>query len=119
MRFMTAGGNALAAMIALSSGGCEDKQRSVVQQSVSYSSRDPGSSATPTHETSFWLLGVDGPSRLASLQALIVRSGKPCVVVTRAVLKGGLDGTDEWRVNCADSGDWAIWFRPGQTDILR
>ena len=25
----------------------------------------------------------------------------------------GLDGTDEWQVQCSDSGVWAVWFKPG------
>lgn len=90
------------------------------QQIISYASREPGSPAMPTNETSFQLLAADGPDRLANFQKLIVESGKPCDFVTSAVLKAGLEGTDEWRVKCANSGAWAVWFQSdGPTEFMQ
>ncbi len=87
---------------------------------VSYASREPGSVAAPTNEISFQLLRLDGPTRLASFRANIIQSGKQCNFVTNAVIMGGIDGTDMWRVKCADSGDWAVWFQPGRaTEVIR
>lgn len=75
-----------------------------------YASREPGSDVSPTSDVSFQLLGADGPSRFASLQQLIVQEGKRCASVTKAVIVGGMDGTDEWRVDCSDSGRWQVWL---------
>jgi hypothetical protein len=99
---------------------CDGEYNSPVeQQNISYASRDPGSAATPTQEISFQLLAADGQVRLAHFQKLMVESGKRCDVVTSGVLKVGLDDTDEWRVKCANSGDWAVWFRSnGTTEIM-
>jgi hypothetical protein len=108
----------VAALQLINCGG--ERKSSPEQQAVSYASREAGSVATPTHETSFQLLAADGPTRLASLQNLIIQSGKQCRFVTSGVLKGGLDGTDEWRVKCVDSGEWAVWFRPaGAAEIIQ
>ncbi len=38
-------------------------------------------------------------------------AGKPCALVTEAVLRDGFEGTDIWRVTCSDSGDWLVTFR--------
>lgn len=58
------------------------------------------------------LIAGDGPTRLANLRALIMQAGKQCQYVTSGILIGGLDGTDEWRVKCTDSGTWTIWLKP-------
>lgn len=105
---------AVAATAALCLGGCGNKDQNAAAPSKadSYTSREPGSDVAPTNDASFQLLGADGPTRFASLQALILQNGKACSAVRRAVLEGGLEGTDEWRVDCADSGRWQVWFRP-------
>jgi hypothetical protein len=41
----------------------------------------------------------------------MVQAKKPCMLVTDGVLKGGLDGTDEREVACANGGKWTIWMR--------
>jgi hypothetical protein len=82
------------------------------EQAVSYASREPGSDAAPTNDASFRLLAADPLARFAILQALIVQSGNRCSVVTKGVLEGGLDGTDEWRASCIDTGAWQVWFKP-------
>jgi hypothetical protein len=82
------------------------------KQTISYASVEPGSDATPTSDASFQLMQADPMTRLASLGDLVVHAGNRCSTVTKGLLEGGLDGTDEWRVECADSGTWQIWFRP-------
>jgi hypothetical protein len=60
------------------------------------------------------------PTRLATLQALVVKPGNKCASVTRGILMGGLEGTDEWRVDCSDSGSWQLWFNnDGGTEVDR
>ena len=75
-----------------------------------YASRALGSDVAPTSDVSFQLLGADGPSRFASLQQLLIQQGKRCASVTKAVIVGGMDGTDEWRVDCSDKGRWQVWL---------
>ena len=107
----------LAATSALVSS-CDDQRRSEQDQIVSYASHEPGSVRRPTNEASFRLLGAEGPARLEYLRMQIIQSGKQCNFVTSAIFVGGLDGTDEWRVRCGDSGDWSLWFRAdGATDL--
>lgn len=98
--------------VALLCFGCDGRHTAASQPSSSFEFRAPGSDVSPTSDSSFQLLAADGQARFASFQGLIVQSGKRCSAVTRAVLNGGLDGTDEWRVECLDSGTWEIWFRP-------
>jgi hypothetical protein len=103
----------VAALLSLSLGGCGDGgDKPPQQQAVSYASREPGSSAAPTNDTSFQLLNQDPSTRLAFLRSYIVQSGHRCDIVKRGVFESGLDGTDEWRVNCGDTGAWQLWFRP-------
>jgi len=46
-------------------------------------------------------------------------SSNPVIAVTQGVLKGGLDGTDEWTVKCRDTGIWQVWFNPeGPPDVV-
>ena len=111
----------VAATAVLSLMSCDRQpDNQALQQTVSYSPRQPGSFATPTHETSFQLLALDGPTRFANFQQLMLESDKPCDAVTSAVLKGGLEGTDEWRVRCANSGDWSVWIQShGPIEVVR
>ncbi|MGE5564331.1 MAG: hypothetical protein ACM3ZV_13645 [Bacillota bacterium] len=102
---IAAAGAAVAALGACGKGREEARNPPSAQPSV-----EPGSNATPTTDSSFQLLGADVPTRLATLQAVIAKAGNKCASVTRGVLAGGLDGTDEWRVDCSDSGRWQIWF---------
>lgn len=105
---------AAAAMAALCLGACGSRDQKTAAPSTAdpYASREPGSDVAPTNDASFQLLGADGPTRFASLQALLVQEGKACSAVRKAVLEGGLEGTDEWRVDCVDSGRWQVWFKP-------
>jgi hypothetical protein len=85
---------------------------SEAQNPVSYASHDPGSDPIPTNDDSYQLMALDPLTRLTTTRALVVQAGQRCSAVTKAVLEGGLDGTDEWRVTCADTGEWQLWLRP-------
>lgn len=98
------------ALLALAACGTERHQASATQN-MSYDSREPGSDASPTNDESFQLMEADGPSRFAALQALVTDAGKRCSAVTKGMFEGGMDGTDEWRVNCADGGAWQLWLK--------
>jgi hypothetical protein len=99
--------------------GCGTKANdSADQQNVSYVSRMPGSNAEPTNDVSFRLLESAPSARLDYLQQTIIKAGNQCRRITSGVLQGGLDGTDEWRVACADTGAWAVWFTvDGRVDV--
>lgn len=99
--------------------GCGGEDHGAAKQpAVSYANRAPGSDVMPTNETSFRLITDDGPTRLASLRALVIQSGNACSLVSSGILTAGLDGTDEWRVTCADTGAWAVLLRPaGVVDV--
>ena len=108
------------AIALLAVGGCRKEQPSPTQQMPAQSPDDRASDAAPTNDASFQLLQADLPTRLATLQALVVKPGNKCASVTRGVLMGGLDGTDEWRVQCSDSGSWQLWFNSdGGTEVDR
>jgi hypothetical protein len=96
---------------------CDYQESGATSQEVSYAYREPGSNVMPTHDASLALIAAEGPARFATLQATLAQAGKKCLTVTRAVLLGGLDGTDEWKVTCSDSGDWEMWFQPGTIEI--
>ena len=99
---------------------CGREPEGAPEQAVSYSPREPGFVGAPTHEISFHMLAVDGPARFANFQSFILESGKQCDVVTSAVFKGGLDGTDEWRVRCANTGGWSVWIHsPRSIEVVR
>jgi hypothetical protein len=104
----------------LARSGCDKNSTDAAQGPlISYAPREPGSTAAPTNETSFALISADGPVRLATLQAIIAQDGNQCSYVTSGIFKTGFDGSDEWLVTCADSGSWAIWFRPQrQLEVL-
>lgn len=65
----------------------------------------------PTADLSFEMLGQPDPAaRRAAFQQLLQMLNKRCSAVTEAVLKGGFEGTDLWRVTCVDSGEWLVTF---------
>jgi len=82
-----------------------DSQPSIVNPDRS---RDPG--AEPTNLLSFELFSKDPAARRDAFQRTLGSLEKRCQLVTEAVLKGGFDGIDLWRVSCADSGDWLVTF---------
>ena len=104
-------GRSAALALALVAGtSCSKAGDSSSNQVVAQPAIEPGSDATPTNDASFQLLDADLPTRLATLQGVVMNAGKRCASATRGVLMGGLDGTDEWRVDCTDSGSWQVWF---------
>jgi hypothetical protein len=92
--------------------GCDNQHRKAAPPPQTYESREIGSSVAPSNDASFQMMAAQGPDRFENFRKLIVSSDKRCIAVTRAVLVGALDGTDEWQVNCSDSGAWQVWFKP-------
>ena len=95
---------------ALSVLSCDSQPNNNSQPTISDRSRDPG--AEPTNLLSFELLSKDSATRRAAFEKTLGSLEKRCQLVTEAVLKGGFDETDLWRVRCADSGDWLVTFSP-------
>ena len=89
--------------------GCHKKEQAP-SEIPAEPSIEPGSNAAPTTDASFQLMDLDAPTRFAALQDVIVKAGNHCTSVSGAALAGGLEGTDEWRVDCTDSGSWQVWF---------
>ena len=105
---------AFAALVGLdlACSGCDkDSDQTAGNQTPTYPSHVPGSAAVPTTTYSFELLALDPAGRLAALQRSIVQAGHNCQYATKGEFVGGLDDTDEWRVDCSDSGSWQIWLR--------
>jgi hypothetical protein len=98
-------------LVALCLAGC-DEHRSGTSSVASGHREETSTVSPPTNDASYKLLEQDPDARLAALQAEVVGSGHPCARGVKAEFEGGLDGSDEWRVDCADSGPWAVWFRP-------
>ena len=65
--------------------------------------------AFPTVTTSFELMGHDPQLRRSYFEELLSSHRKECLSVTKAILKGGFEGTDLWEVTCK-SGSWLITF---------
>ena len=106
------------ALALLAVAGCRKQQPSASQRVPAQSADDRAADVAPTNDASFQLLQADLPTRLATLQALVVKPGNKCASVTRGVLMGGLEGTDEWRVECSDTGSWQLWFnKDGGTEV--
>jgi hypothetical protein len=110
----------LAAVGTLLASGCGNGRRdNSNQRAISYAPREPGSTVGPTNDMSYHLLANSGPDRLYNLRVVLLEAGQKCAVVTSGVLLGGLDETDEWRVQCSDTGSWAIWFKPSGAPEVR
>src|SRR5256885_12325569 len=77
---------------------------------VSDRSREPGTNPQPTTDASLHLL-EDPNDRRMTFHSILSGTGKPCALVTEAVLLDGFEGTDVWRVTCSDSGNWRVTFR--------
>jgi len=62
---------------------------------------------------------MNGQLRLATFRKYMLASDEKCDLVTEAVLRGGYQGMDMWRVACPDTGEWMISIEPGSsTKIL-
>lgn len=84
---------------------------------VSDSSHDPGN-PVPTNDRSMELIGKDPEFRRLAVRQLMDDGRKQCNIVTQAVLKAGFEGTDVWRVTCADTHDWLMTFRPDEPPMI-
>jgi len=101
-------------------GSCHDEpEQTSSNEPSTYRTRDEGSNALPTADASFRLMNVDGPARYSAFQDVVVSGGGQCASVKSAVLVGGSNGTDEWRVDCSDTGIWSVWFSPGNIEARR
>ena len=89
---------------------CDSKPDNEVQPTTVISDRSRDAGAEPTNLLSFELLSKDPATRRDLFQKTLGTEGKRCQLVTEAVLKGGFDGTDLWRIACSDTGDWLITF---------
>src|SRR5580765_2531893 len=98
-RYRSGVGAATAALLVLS---CDSQRNNDSQPTIVISdrSRDPG--AEPTNLLSFELFSKEPAARRDAFQKTLGSLGKRCQLVTEAVLKGGFDGTDLWRVSCTD-----------------
>jgi hypothetical protein len=96
-------------VLALPIASCnEGQQPESSGPAISYSVRDPGSTAVPSNPTSGQLIGMAGPGRLDNVGQRLRNLNIECAIVTGAVLKAGYGGLDVWRVSCSDSGDWLL-----------
>lgn len=82
------------------------------EPAVSYARLDPGSNARPSNSYSRRLFEMNDQVRLATFRKYMVESGERCDLVTEAVLRGGHQGLDMWRIACSDSGEWMISIAP-------
>ena len=86
---------------------------------VSYVRLDPGSKAKPSNRYSRQLFEMNDQVRLATFRKFMTESGEQCDLVTGAVLRGGYNRMDMWRVACTDSGEWMVSIEPdSSTKIL-
>lgn len=100
-----------AAMVIACVGGCGRSNRdTAADETGTQATVEPGPTVTPTSDASIALMAAEAPARFATLQEVLTQTGHRCAAVTKGVLTGGLDGTDEWRVECSDSGPWQVWF---------
>jgi hypothetical protein len=99
----------LSVVLILSVAACrwQSKRNEPIKNEVSDRATDPGTILIPTAEKSFVLLG-DPARRRAFFQNALMTAGERCKLVQEAIFKGGLDGSDLWRVSCTDSGDWLV-----------
>lgn len=104
-----------AAITVILTSSCNSRRRADSQAAApatSERSRDPG--AYPTNLLSFEIMRRP-EVKLAKFQEWITSKGNRCQQVTEADLKGGFEGTDLWRVECSDSGEWLVTFLPGSS----
>ena len=112
---MIAKHNSFIAGFALAVAACDQSDQEPGRQDpvgLSDRSTDPGTNPTPTNPISFVLL-ENPDDRRRTLQSQLQSAGKKCGLVTEAILKGGFEGTDFWRVTCNDSGEWLVSFGLG------
>ena len=112
------GSTALLLLMGLCACGRSDRQPSSPDPYVpSDSSHDPGN-PSPTNDRSMNLMDDDPELRRLRFKGLMDDAKKKCDVVTEAVLKGGFEGMDVWRVTCGDTRDWLVTFRPNEQPVV-
>ena len=97
-------------LLALIGPGCRDQKTYETEKTYRQpldAVQDPGGHVQATSERSVELLSLGPADRRASFQYLLRSQGKGCSVVLSTVLKAGDNGTDLWRVGCAD-GTWLV-----------
>jgi hypothetical protein len=98
---------------AMIGAGCRQRQYPQAQYLIVVDAdQDPGAHVAATNEVSLLLLEGDSSARRVWFQSFLAQHGHSCTSVTSAVLKGGDDGTDVWRVGCVE-GAWLVTLGPG------
>jgi hypothetical protein len=111
---------ALATLCQDCSGSRSGNQVTEVVRATHDAEAEAEADGSPTNDRSFQLLFRDDQTRFAIIEAYFEQSGKQCSAVTEMTFNGGFDGTDEWLVNCTDTGKWQVWFGPeGRIDFDR
>lgn len=90
------------------------------EPTVPHEFRDTGSQVMPTNDASQRLISLSGPDRFASFVQILAMHNERCDTVSKAILTGGLDGNDTWRVRCQDGREWTVWFyADGDMDLTK
>ena len=109
----TLGPTLILSLAALTALGCSKPAAYSGQASVSDASIDPQSHATPTSDISFSLIQMHPGARRDFFRGEMETLKKTCPEVREAIFKGGLDGTDFWRVACRPGGVWLVELNDG------
>jgi hypothetical protein len=80
-------------------------------------SQDPGAHVVATDTTSQDLLASEPGPRRDWFRPLITGHGGHCPVVTTAIIKAGVDGTDLWRIGCGESA-WLVTLAEGTNPVV-
>jgi len=92
----------LSTIVAIALCACDSRKASPPSVGTSYAFVDAGNPALPTNDLSQRLIALSGADRFDTLRQMVVRANHRCDAVSSALLTGGLDGTDTWRVQCND-----------------
>jgi len=104
---------AVALFTALALASCNSSEPEQLQDPVSDASHDPGTNPVATNDLSAGLLIEEPAARRGYFASQMKRAGKNCPMVTEAVLKGGFEGSDFWRIRCTATGDWLVILGEG------
>jgi hypothetical protein len=97
-------------VLGLTAVGCREQNAYRTENSYAQpldAVQDPGAHVQATSELSTQMLELSPADRRASFHYYLRSNGKNCNIVLSTVLKAGDNGTDLWRVGCAD-GAWLI-----------
>lgn len=98
---------------ALTALGCSKPAADSGQAGVSDAPIDPQSHAMPTSDISFSLIQMDPGARRDFFRGEMGTLKKTCPEVREAIFKGGLDGTDFWRVRMQSGDVWLVELNDG------